>query len=165
MSAAAGAEGGGGGRIVSPPSRNPAWAPGTPVVIWGTTRYSAATRVAGKTAQPESTAGSIETYCAGARMTESSRVVQGRICGSVPLVQPAPASDNSPRVLSRTRRLPIMRPPHLRDLTSAPQHPVVAETRVHLVEAALRLDRGLQRDIPLRERPSQQGGKRNSQST
>src|SRR5437773_2035846 len=123
------------------------------------TRYAAASVVAGKTEQPALDAGSSETYWLTASVTAASAAVQGRMCTSVLLHAAAPA------IASKHPRARLLNFHLLGDFPAAPQDPLKADRSGELMHADHRYQQRLQRDIPLRERPSQHGRERDGQSS
>src|SRR5438034_6129101 len=123
------------------------------------TKYAAASVVAGKTEQPALDAGSSEIYWLTASVTAAPDAAQGRLCTSVLLHGAAPAiASKHPRA-----RLPNFH--LLGDFPAAPQDPLKADRSGELMHADHRYQQRLQRDIPLRERPSQHGRERDGQSS
>src|SRR5688572_33460607 len=141
----------------------------------GMIRYSAAPPVAGKTVQPEPSAGSNEPYSFTARMTLSPAAVQAVMLGSTPLVHAAPASNHTSgpavrRALTHPSRFPNMTSPRSFSvepwrLSRATQRPMEADRPGKLVHPDHRDDQRLQRHTPLRERAPQDSGERDGQST
>src|SRR5437762_1697782 len=123
------------------------------------TRYAAASVVAGKTEQPALDAGSSEIYWLTASVTAASAAVQGRMCTSVLLHAAAPA------IASKHPRARLLNFHLLGDFPAAPQDPLKADRSGELMHADHRYQQRLQRDIPLRERPSQHGRERDGQSS
>src|SRR6266516_399640 len=123
------------------------------------TRYAAASVVAGKTEQPALDAGSSEIYWLTASVTAASAAVQGRMCTSVLLHAAAPA------IASKHPRARLLNFHLLGDFPAAPQDPLKTDRSGELMHADHRYQQRLQRDIPLRERPSQHGRERDGQSS